>query len=296
VNKPPQYLIGADGGGTGTRVLLASSDGQVLGRGSAGPSGLAHGIANAWSAIVAASKQAFVEAGLDFPALSQIAIGCGLAGVHNKQWAAQFEQANPGFARVAVATDAYTTLLGAHRGEPGAIIALGTGSVGEVLLPDGSRQEVGGWGFPAGDEASGSWLGMRAVNYVQKVLDGRVAGGAFADAVIAQCGGNRDAVQIWLAQASQTTFAQLAPLVIAHAGSDDAAFRFMQEAGVEVDRMAAALDPLSQLPIALCGGLASALKPYLAPELLPRIVQPQADSATGALLLLTLSHAESTPC
>ncbi|MEY8690213.1 MAG: ATPase, partial [Leptothrix sp. (in: b-proteobacteria)] len=41
------YLIGLDGGGTGTRARLASPDGRVLGSGEAGPSALGQGVAQA---------------------------------------------------------------------------------------------------------------------------------------------------------------------------------------------------------------------------------------------------------
>ncbi|TCG05130.1 ATPase, partial [Paraburkholderia steynii] len=52
------YLIGVDGGGTGTRVVLASAEGKELAQGSAGPSGLALGVERAWDAILAAIAQA----------------------------------------------------------------------------------------------------------------------------------------------------------------------------------------------------------------------------------------------
>ncbi|KAK0359944.1 hypothetical protein LTR94_029266, partial [Friedmanniomyces endolithicus] len=72
------------------------------------------------------------------------AIGLGLAGVHNKEWAAAFRAANPGYAALTLDTDAFSTLMGAHGGRPGAIVAIGTGSVGEALRADGARVEVGG--------------------------------------------------------------------------------------------------------------------------------------------------------
>lgn len=293
VNKQYQYLIGVDGGGTGTRVVLAHADGAELGRGSAGPSGLMHGIDNAWAAILYAMKQAFAEAGLDAPVLSDIAAGCGLAGVHNKQWANDFAEKNPGFGALAVGTDGQTTLLGAHQGQPGAIIAIGTGSVGEVLLPDGSRREVGAWGFPSSDEASGAWLGLHTINHVQHVLDGRHPPTEFAAAVVAHCGGGRDGVFNWLAQANQTAYAQLARFTIQFAPTEPVARGILQKAGEEIAKMAHALDPSAQLPIALCGGLAAPLREYLPPALLNRVVQPQADSATGALILIKNSFSES---
>jgi glucosamine kinase len=245
-----------------------------------------HGIANAWSAVADAAAQAFRAAGLDTPALSRIAIGLGLAGVHNKDWAAAFVAANPGYARVALESDGHTTVLGAHAGQAGAIIALGTGSVGEIKLADGRHVEVGGWGFPAGDEASGAWMGLRAINHVQQVLDGRLAANAFATDIATACGGERNAIQTWLAQATQTQYAQLARIVLQHGDSNDTARAILLAAGREVELMANALDAGGTLPIALCGGLAAPLRAYLPAALLPRLVAPQGDSAAGALRLI----------
>lgn len=281
-----EFLIGVDGGGSGTRVRLARTDGQLLGEGQAGPSGLLHGIKNAWAAVEEAISRAFESAGLAQPPRERIAVGLGLAGVHNKQWAANFVAANPGYAAVALETDAFTTVLGAHEGQPGAIIALGTGSVGEILHADGTRHEVGGWGFPAGDEASGAWIGQKAINHIQQVLDRRVPGSAFADSVIEACGGNRDRIQVWLANASQTNYAQLARLVLQHADSNATAHGILADAGQQVALIAHGLDPSGALPIALCGGLGEPMRAFLPPALLQRIVPPKGDSATGGLLLI----------
>lgn len=230
--------------------------------------------------------RAFESAGIAQPAREHIAIGLGLAGVHNKQWAANFVAANPGYAAVALETDAFTTVLGAHEGRPGAIIALGTGSVGEILHVDGSRHEVGGWGFPSGDEAGGAWIGMKAINHVQQVIDGRVPGNGFAHAVAEACGGSRDRIQVWLANATQTAFAQLARIVLQHAAGDAVARGILEDAGRQVALIAHGLDPSGTLPIALCGGLGEPLRPYLPPALLQRIVPPKGDSAAGGLRLI----------
>ena len=280
------FLIGVDGGGTGTRVVLADRNGIELARGVGGPSGLVHGRQNAWNTILSAMKDAFKLAGLDLPALSSLAIGCGLAGVNNVQWAEEFISLNPGFATLVAETDAYTTLVGAHAGQPGVVIALGTGSVGEVLQADGQRREVGGWGFPVSDEASGAWLGMQAVNHLQRTLDGRATVNPFSVAVLAHCGGDKNAVFDWLASANQTRYAELSPLVIRFSTEVEVARNIMLAAGREVQAMATALDSSGQLPIALCGGLASPLSYYLPTELQQRIQKPQGDSASGALILI----------
>jgi glucosamine kinase len=284
------YLIGVDGGGTGTRVRLArlSPDGTIeLAQGTSGPSGLGLGLSRAWAAVQDAVANGFAAAGIEQPSLDRMAIGLGLAGVHNRQWAQEFEQANPGYAALRLETDAFTTLLGAHGGSPGAIVAIGTGSVGEVLLPDGTRREVGGWGFPAGDEASGGWIGLAAINHIEQVLDGRRPGSAFADAVVEACGGNRAAIQVWLGQATQTTYASLAPLVLRHA-DDPAARTILTKAGEEAAAIARALDPDGILPLALCGGLGGALRDWLPPALAARARAPEGDSARGALKMIEL--------
>lgn len=281
-----EYLIGVDGGGTGTRVRVSRIDGTELAHGTGGPSGLINGRDKAWQSVMEAVESAFASAGIAMPDLGRMAIGLGLAGVHNRQWAAEFESLNPGFGAIVVETDAFTTVLGAHLGEPGAIIALGTGSVGEALLADGRRREVGGWGFPAGDEAGGAWMGLRALNHIQQALDGRVPAGEFAKDVIAFCGGDRQGVQVWAAKATQTVYAQLAPLVVKHGANDDTARAILHEAGAEVAKIGEALDPDKRLPIALCGGLGEPLRPHLPPGLLARIIRPQADSAAGGLILI----------
>ena len=280
------YLVGVDGGGTGTRVRLARRDGGALAQGHGGPSGLAHGIAAAWRAIDSAIDMAFASAALARPGPGAIAIGLGLAGVHNLQWAREFAEAAPDYAALALEHDGYTTLLGAHQGSPGVIVAIGTGSVGGALLADGSTREVGGWGFPAGDEASGGWIGLRAISHLEQVFDGRAAGSAFAQELTAFCGGERHAIQAWLASATQTTYAALAPIVVAHAPTDASAQAIMAAAGREVASMACALDPSGTLPLALCGGLGEPLRAWLPGELQARTVTPCGDAASGALRMI----------
>lgn len=290
-----EYLIGVDGGGSGTRVRLARAGATPdaaymdIGEGFAGPSALSQGIAPAWQAIGTAVAQAFGAAGIAQPPLAAIAIGLGMSGVHNDSWAQAFSAANPGYGALVLHDDGYTTLVGAHGGQPGAVIALGTGSVGQALLADGTQRAVGGWGFPSGDEGGGAWIGLAAANYIQQAMDGRLEGGALANAIIAQCGGTRAAIQDWLAGASATRFATLAPLVVRHAeDEEEAALEIMHSAGYEVDLMAAALDPDYALPLCLCGGLGAAMVPYLDADTVKLIVPPQGDSAAGALRLIAM--------
>ncbi|KWI33173.1 BadF/BadG/BcrA/BcrD ATPase family protein [Burkholderia stagnalis] len=277
------YAIGIDGGGTGTRAVLADRQGRELAQGRGGPSGLGLGIERAWASIGVACADAFTRAGVAFD-WSHCALGCGLAGVNNAGWLAAFRAQAP-LDALAVESDAYTTVVGAHGGAPGLIVALGTGSIAAALDAAGACRIAGGFGFPSGDEASGAWLGMRALAYAQQALDGRAPRDAFAGALLAETGAaDRDALVAWSCDANQTAYARLAPLVFAHRTHPYAA-ALIAQAGDEIGKMIDALDPLHALPVALCGGLADALAPAVPARHAARLRAPLEDSAHGALRL-----------
>lgn len=277
-------MIGVDGGGTGTRVVLADTRGVELAQAAGGASGLAHGVERAWQAIEAACAQAFAAAGLAFD-WGQCALGCGLAGVNNRDWLAAFLAGAPKLAALDVQSDAYTTLVGAHGGAPGVIVAVGTGSIAAALDAGGASRVAGGYGFPSGDEASGAWLGLRAVVHAQQALDGRTRPDAFSAALLAQMGASdRDSLVVWLCEANQTAYAALAPIVLAHR-AHPVAGALLTQAGADIVKLADALDPSGLLPIALCGGLAAPLADYVPVSHRARLRAPLADSAHGALEL-----------
>lgn len=277
------FAIGIDGGGTGTRAVLADRHGRELAQGRGGPSGLGLGIERAWASIGAACADAFTRAGFGFD-WSQCALGCGLAGVNNAAWLAAFRAQAP-LGALAIESDAYTTVVGAHGGAPGLIVALGTGSIAAALDAAGACRIAGGFGFPSGDEASGAWLGVRALAYAQQALDGRVPRDAFADALLAETGAqDRDALVQWSCDANQTIYARLAPIVFAHR-AHPVAGTLIAQAGEEIGKMIDALDPQQALPVALCGGLADALAPAVPARHATRLRAPLDDSAHGALRL-----------
>ena len=131
-----QFLVGVDGGGSGTRVRLQRCGGPERAMGQGGPSALALGVDAAWSAIDTALTQAFAQSGLQRPPDHALAVGIGIAGSNVPSWAGAFTAAAPAFGALCVDSDAYTTLLGAHSGAPGAIVAVGTG-IGLALVSKG---------------------------------------------------------------------------------------------------------------------------------------------------------------
>jgi glucosamine kinase len=287
-----EFLIGVDGGGTGTRVTIAGLDGVEKVRAESGPSALGQGIDKAWANITAAITDAFKIIGIEQPDFSRCAVGFGLSGVTVKAWAEEFESKNPGFARIIVETDGYSTLLGAHNGAHGAIIAIGTGSIGEAWLPNGDRLEVGGWGFPTSDEGSGAYLGLKAINHVQRIMDGRRPMTDFGRKLLTVTGDTREQVFAWMGKMKQTECASLSPIVMEFGQTDAVARSFLIDAGQEIVNIAAALRATaSELPIAICGGgLSEALRPYIPADFLATTTRAQKDSCAGALILIAREY------
>ena len=280
------YLIGIDGGGTSTRARLKRSDGALLGYGTAGPSGLGQGTAQAWLHIEQAIDAAFGAAGEPRAMPQRCAIGLGLAGAHVPSRCEDFLRVAPPYARIVLEHDAYTALLGAHGGAPGAIVIAGTGSVGEALREDGQRVSVSGWGFPVGDEGSGAWLGLRAIGIAQRALDGRVAAGPLACSVWGVAGGTREALLAWCEHAGQHGYAKLAPLVFDAEAADSAAAELLRDAALELEAVALALDPQGTLPLAVLGSIGRRLQAGLSAALQARCIEPAGDAADGALHLI----------
>ncbi len=287
----PRWWIGVDGGGTHTRLRCTDAAGQLLGEGQAGASALGQGPAQAWAAVDTALRAALGQA-FDADAWAHCAIGLGLSGAGSPTLAQAFLDAAPRCAALALDTDGVAALLGAHGGQPGALLIAGTGSVGEALLGDSRHRRVGGWGWQIGDEGSGAWLGRQAIQHTQRALDGRSPRGALAAAVLARTQalsgqtGEREAVLAWCAAGSQRAYADLAPLVFEHAGADPAAEALLQAAARELDALAQALDGGAGLPLVLSGSVALRLQPRLAEAVRARGVAPQADAQDGALQLI----------
>lgn len=282
------YRIGVDGGGTSTRARLTRISGEMLGEGRAGPSGLMQGTEQAWRHIQQAIAQAVQASGLslhDQPRPESLSLGLGLAGANNARWRADFLAANPGYPHVTLDTDAFIALLGAHGGQPGALVIVGTGSIAMAWLGDGTRHSSGGWGFPSGDEGSGSHLGLQAATLTQQAVDGRRQPSPLSTAVLAATGGSATALLDWCGQAGQHEFASLAPLVFECELTDPLAAQLLHNAVQAIDALVTALDPTHVLPLAFWGSVGLRLLPRLSAATLARVVSPAGDALDGALSL-----------
>ena len=290
LDRPEPLLVAIDGGATGTRVRLGDATGRTLAEATAGPSSLTLGVDQAWRHIRAALSDALAQLGLDFDALAAARIGGALAGSRNARNLAAFRRTNPLDRPVEVMTDGYAGLVGGLGGRPGTVVAVGTGVAAHRLWPDGTSKYCSGWGFPAGDEGGGAWIGLQSVHVLLRTLDGRDRkGSALAERLGDVLGRDVDTVQQWLQSAPATKYASLAPIAVdAAAAGDTVAKDILGRAGGELAAAVAALDGTDPAPaIALVGGLAAPLTPFLPDDLAARLTPAVGGVLEGMMLILT---------
>ncbi|MET1159644.1 MAG: BadF/BadG/BcrA/BcrD ATPase family protein [Thermoprotei archaeon] len=69
--------------------------------------------------------------------------------------------------------DAIAALYAVTLGQPGVAIIAGTGAIAIGIDEKGRMARSGGWGWLIGDEGSGSWIALQALNAASRAYDGR---------------------------------------------------------------------------------------------------------------------------
>ena len=278
------FYLGIDGGGTRCRARLETADGKVLGRGLAGPASMRFGIEAATGSIMAATRQALSEAGLGEDVLGHVCAGIGLAGTGQLGARQALESWQHPFAKAWFEGDGYLAWLGAFRGDEGGIVVCGTGSIG--ITYKGKTIRVGGYGFPVSDEGSGAHIGLNAIRYALRTLDGRAKSTEFANEILERFSSDPAVVIRWSETASATDYAAFAAIVIKHAAAGEpAATNLLRDAAVHIAGLVEAVLERGAPRVALVGGLVEFLKPFIPAATAARLTEPEADAMAGGILL-----------
>ena len=284
-SQPGPLFVGVDGGGTGCRARIENAEGRLLGTGIAGPAALRIGVDRALAEVENACRVALEEAGLGSDALSSVHAAVGLAGVGRKGAIEQLALRPHPFRSVVYAHDATIACIGAHGARDGGIVIVGTGSVGFALI-GGREVRVGGYGFPISDEGSGADLGLHAIRLALRAYDGRAVTTSLTRDVMMRFQSDPFEAVAWMDQATATDYATFAPLVMRHADAGDpVARRIVRDAAEQIDELVRRLSESGASRVALLGGLASSMQPWLAPDVQRRLVPVEGDAVDGALHL-----------
>ncbi len=258
-------VVGVDGGGSKTRVLVADEQGTQLGEVVAPASAVRPGQAEHSAEVIAAAvRDALASCEMTHVVPKVLYVGVAGVGADIERQALWQALMGRELAEETVVHPDFSVALDDAFGEgPGVLLISGTGSVAFGRSPSGTIARCGGWGPVCGDEGSGAWIGRRALSVVTASADGREPETALVGAVLtaAQVNEPRELVA-WAAQATAAQLATLAPVVSSVADGGDLRANAIISLAVEelvlhVRALARQLfgDERAATPVAFTGGM-----------------------------------------
>ena len=285
-----RFFIGVDGGGTRCRVRIRAADGTELAFSEGGSANVHADPEGALKTLRETINDAIAKAGLTAADSRQTSLGLGLAGIVSLDDSNRISSAFEGFGHVTADSDAATACLGAHNGADGGLVIAGTGSAGFAMIK-GIKTSLGGRGFAISDEGSAARIGWEAVRQSVQASDGLTPATKMTLQIMKKFNHDPTAVTRWAKQARATDYGALAPIAFGHATKGDAvALPIIKQAVYSLLALRSALRQLGATRIALVGGLAEPLQPWLLlekgdAESEPLFVSALHDAADGAILL-----------
>lgn len=278
------YFFAIDGGGTGSRAILADKNGAILGKGTSGPANIGADTPNAIINITEAAEQARLQARLHSSIYETSSAVLGLAGANSLADPTTANKLLP-FARSRIVSDTVTALQGALGNGEGAIAILGTGSAFAKRTGD-SVEVIGGRGFMLGDHAGGARLGRDLLEQTLLAHDGIVSGTALTNAVMDKFSNDARKITQFSRSATAADYAAFAPMIFQFAAKGDLlGSQLLSEACLMIERNLRALGVEKLRRFSITGGLAHS---YASLDCLPYkefYVPAQGDSLQGALAL-----------
>ena len=158
-------LIGVDGGGTHSRLMLSDETGRILATGEGGGINFnAIGMEQARANLFDAAEALLDSQSARLSDCSLLSVGSSaLDAPAGEALTAEFCGSRFAPERCLMDSDAAVSLLAAARGEAGILLSAGTGSMGAAIDARGNRYVGGGWGYLLGDSGSGFDIGRRAL-------------------------------------------------------------------------------------------------------------------------------------
>jgi N-acetylglucosamine kinase-like BadF-type ATPase len=242
-----RLVLAVDGGQTSSKGVIATLDGEILGWGTGSPCDHLHG-PNGYErnrdAIHSAANSALEAAGRSSDEIA--IVGLGLTSAPRESTAlAKFrdmvhELCTP--ETIWIDADFVSNLAGASGGEPGVVVIAGGGSIGYGVDDQGREAIAGGLGYLMGDEGSGWYIGLRAIQEAAKGFDLRGPETALLPMVLDHYGitAIRQIIRVlYDTSFSREQVSTLTPKVIEIAAAGDAvATGIVTEAGVKLGETA----------------------------------------------------------
>jgi N-acetylglucosamine kinase-like BadF-type ATPase len=171
-------VLAVDGGQTSSKAIVATTGGHILGRGSGSACDHLHGAQGYErnrAAIHSSAHAALAAANRDASEIEYVGLGLTSAP-RESEFLPLFHQMVREMCTprsIWVDADFVSNLAGASGGSPGVVVIAGGGSIGYGVDATGREAIAGGLGYLMGDEGSGWYFGLRALQEAARASDRR---------------------------------------------------------------------------------------------------------------------------
>jgi N-acetylglucosamine kinase-like BadF-type ATPase len=170
--KEKRLYVGIDGGGTYTKAVVVSSDGELIFR-TEGKT------INYYAVSFDVARKNLEEVfdcisdNVDASDISRVFIGC--SALDRRADGSIVKELMGRYSHIPtdMDSDLYVALFGHTFGSSGAMIISGTGSMGVSIDENGAIRTCGGWGYAFGDEGSAYAIAVDGLRRATKMADGR---------------------------------------------------------------------------------------------------------------------------
>ena len=289
-----RFIAGIDGGGTKTKVVVASPEGEHLLTQVFGPFNL-----NSIGAERFAALLDEICAWLNGQGQC-LALCIGSAGISNQEMTRLVSEGmqRGGITNWKLVGDQVIALTGALEGRPGISLIAGTGSICFGKNAAGQFARSGGWGHLIGDEGSGYALGRDALAAVARAWDGWGEKTLLSELLATELGlDDQKKIISYTYGGDKSRIAALSRLVEQAAAQDDhVAQEIICANAVQMTRLVGAVAKQLKLEspeVAMLGGLLeneTMLRAQFRAEMAKQhpemtCVAPHRDAAAGAVML-----------
>lgn len=257
------YFMGIDGGGSNVRVVITTDDLQTraeIESSAVNPNVV--GWETAQQTIQNAMRDTIDAASITPASIRAAAIGvAGAEAGRAGAWLRSTLGEVLPDALIVPSGDHEIALVGAHGKRRGVLVLSGTGSIAYGIDDNGDSVLIGGWGYLLGDEGSGYWIGMQALQAAVRNTEKRGRPTSLTEALLkAHELTDRDSIINWVyGEHRNRDIARFAPTVLEHAEQGDpVACEIIDRAAYELAIMVSTvyhrLD-MPDLPLAFAGSL-----------------------------------------